>query len=598
MQGPVHEAFAAPIDTDLTDGVRVYPQAPPEPVDEQPPETQTEDNQMKWIPGYWAWDDDSDDYVWVSGLWRKIPPGHDWIPGYWSQAGSGYRWTSGYWTDDRIAAETPNYLPLPPKSIDNGPSVPPPGEDYFWVPGHWEYASNDYRWQSGFWSAQHDDWIWQPTCYLYTPQGYLLVDGYWDYLPSSRGQLYAPVHFYESVYRQPDYVYRPRYPLATTASLLVHLFFRPGYPHYYYGDFYGPGYRSVGFRPWYDVGFGVGHGYSSPWLGYYDWKYRKSGINFVGSMQRYENHIRTHPGPSSAKQFAGKPSISGSPLAGRSPGPKHKQFGHSLDEAVRSDFGRVAISRGPSKSKSYLSAGAGARNMTPPGFSRSAGGSSPAGSGRPSASNGFRSDLGNLNSSARRGSQSNPPSFGSPARIPDLSRGNSGRSIQPSRTPALNAGPKSPAGSLIPSPSLSGRSPQSFDRGSVPSFNRGSAPSFNRGSGPPFNRGSAPSINPGSVPSFNRGSAPSFNRGSAPSLSRGSTPSFNRGSAPSINRGSAPSFNRGSAPSLSRGSPSLSRGSIPSMKTNRGGGLGSSGQRGGGGSPKSGGSKSRGKGRK
>ena len=163
MQGPVHEAFAAPIDTDLTDGVRVYPKAPPEPVDEQPPETQTEDNQMKWIPGYWAWDDDSDDYVWVSGLWRKIPPGRDWVPGYWSQAGSGYRWTSGYWTDDRIATETPNYLPLPPKSIDNGPSVPPPGEDYFWVPGHWEYAGTDYRWRSGFWSAQYDDWVWQPT---------------------------------------------------------------------------------------------------------------------------------------------------------------------------------------------------------------------------------------------------------------------------------------------------------------------------------------------------------------------------------------------------------------------------------------------------
>ncbi len=310
MQGPVHEAFAAPVDMDHTDGVRVYSKPPPEPVDEQPPEASPEEKGMKWIPGYWAWSDDENDYVWVSGLWRKFPPGRTWNAGSWTRAGSGYRWTSGYWSRPQSSNAAVEYLPLPPKSIDNGPSVPPPAEDSFWVPGQWQYADADYQWRSGFWSAPQADWIWQPACYVYTPQGYLSVDGYWDYLPTDRGQLYAPVVFYNSVYLQPNYVYRPYYPLADAASLLLNLFVRPGCPHYYYGDFRGPSYVSIGYRPWYD--HSIGHGYASPWLSYYDSKYRRSGINFVGSMQRYESHLRANP--QRARPVGKQPTFAGGPL--------------------------------------------------------------------------------------------------------------------------------------------------------------------------------------------------------------------------------------------------------------------------------------------
>ena len=203
-----------------------------------------------------------------------------------------------------------NYLPVPPRSIDNGPSTPPPSEDHFWVPGNWEYVDGDYRWRSGYWSVSQGDWVWQPACYVYTPQGYLSVDGYWDYLPPDRGQLYAPVTFYNPVYLQPNYVYRPRYPLANAASLLLSLFIRPGYPHYYYGNFYGSSYASLGYRPWYDVGFGFG--YVTPWFNNYDRLYRRSGIDFVGSMRRYENHSHADWKPTTTRSSpaASDPSLS------------------------------------------------------------------------------------------------------------------------------------------------------------------------------------------------------------------------------------------------------------------------------------------------
>ena len=44
---------------------------------------------VEWIPGYWAWDDERNDYLWISGIWRDIPPGRQWVPGYWSQVDGG-----------------------------------------------------------------------------------------------------------------------------------------------------------------------------------------------------------------------------------------------------------------------------------------------------------------------------------------------------------------------------------------------------------------------------------------------------------------------------------------------------------------------------
>jgi hypothetical protein len=97
-RGPVHEAFAETIVFDPEPGL-VIPKSPPAAIEELPPQQQPEGDNIAWIPGYWAWDDDRDDFIWISGIWRAVPPDRQWIPGYWAPASNGAQWTSGYWAD-------------------------------------------------------------------------------------------------------------------------------------------------------------------------------------------------------------------------------------------------------------------------------------------------------------------------------------------------------------------------------------------------------------------------------------------------------------------------------------------------------------------
>jgi WXXGXW repeat (2 copies) len=348
MQGPIHEAFGTPGVPDPALGIRIHAEAPPKPIVEKPPENVLADEGTLWIPGYWAWSDEANKYVWVSGLFRKPPPGRSWIAGYWSEGISGYRWTSGYWSGDQASAETVEPLPVPPSSIDNGPSQPQPGENYFWLPGQWEYADDQYKWRSGYWTMHQEGWVWQPACYMHTPKGFVYVDGYWDALPTQRGQLYAPVDFFDSAIQQPGYVYRPEYLLGTGATVLLHLFTRPGCPHYYYGDFYDASDVRRGYRPWYEVGYRGGPqlGFNSLWLGYYDWNYRRSGIDFAGSMQRYSDLYRNNPHQRPPKRLKTHPSNEKHPVVAHNfPSPKSKHSHHSLDEVINSQVGGKPFKR-------------------------------------------------------------------------------------------------------------------------------------------------------------------------------------------------------------------------------------------------------------
>src|SRR5581483_1636341 len=90
-RGPVHEAFAEPVVFDPQPRP-IVPKAPPPPIDELPPDQKPEGDQVQWIPGYWSWDDERDDFIWISGLWRLPPPGRQWVPGYWNQVEGGYQW--------------------------------------------------------------------------------------------------------------------------------------------------------------------------------------------------------------------------------------------------------------------------------------------------------------------------------------------------------------------------------------------------------------------------------------------------------------------------------------------------------------------------
>ena len=98
-RGPVHEAFAESVSFDPQPGLIISTRVP-DAIEEMPPEQQLEGDNVTWISGYWAWDDDQNDFIWISGIWRNLPPGRQWVPGYWNGIDDGqYQWTSGYWAD-------------------------------------------------------------------------------------------------------------------------------------------------------------------------------------------------------------------------------------------------------------------------------------------------------------------------------------------------------------------------------------------------------------------------------------------------------------------------------------------------------------------
>jgi hypothetical protein len=242
-RGPVHEAFAGMVTFNPQPGV-VVAKAPPDIIEEMPPAERPEGDTVAWIPGYWGWDDERSDFLWVSGTWRALPPGRAWIAGYWGNTSQGYQWTSGYWAD--ASARETTYLPPPPASIEVGPNVAAPSSDYGWTPGCWIWYSGRYAWQPGYWALGRVDWDWMPAHYLWTPRGFIFVGGFWDYPVTRRGILFAPVYFNAGVYSRPGYYYSP----AIVINLGVfsdHLFLRPRYSHYYFGDYYAPSYYQAGF---------------------------------------------------------------------------------------------------------------------------------------------------------------------------------------------------------------------------------------------------------------------------------------------------------------------------------------------------------------
>jgi hypothetical protein len=242
-RGPVHEAFAETITFDPEPGM-VVAKAPPESIEELPPDQRPDGVNVDWIPGYWAWDDERGDFLWISGVWRALPPGREWVPGYWGRTDQGFQWASGYWADAQ--ADEIEYLPEPPATVEVGPNIAPPSAGDIWIPGSWVWYQGRYAWRPGYWVTVQPDWDWVPAHYVWARRGYVFVDGYWDYSVARRGVLFAPVYFDSSVYVRRGFTYSP----ATVINLSVfsdHLFVRPRYNHYYFGDYYAPSYRDAGF---------------------------------------------------------------------------------------------------------------------------------------------------------------------------------------------------------------------------------------------------------------------------------------------------------------------------------------------------------------
>jgi hypothetical protein len=294
-RGPVHEAFAAPA-TGVSAPGPIAPRKPPEPLEEMPAAEKPEGDDVQWIPGYYAWDDEAKNFIWVTGIWRVPPPGRQWVPGHWTQVQGGYQFTSGFWAPTGqgeiklvsappaapAESELPPDEPAPSASGNGKPvnGTPVAGTtgtttatsaDSVFVPGNYVYQESGYVWRPGYHIVNRPGWVWVPASYIYTPCGYIYVEGYWDYVVQDRGLLFAPVIVDVQIAAQPGWYYTPTY-VVHDQCFLEALFIRSNCGCYFFGDYYDVGYERLGYVSWFDYRFSR-FGYD-PLFSYYRWSHR------------------------------------------------------------------------------------------------------------------------------------------------------------------------------------------------------------------------------------------------------------------------------------------------------------------------------------
>lgn len=245
--GPVHEAYAEPVTLDNQEGI-VAPSQPPANINETPPVEKPQGGNFYWVPGYWAWDTDNNNYIWVSGCWRQAPPGTYWVPGYWYQTSGGWQWVAGFWSP--VGSGEITYLPQPP--VVEYAAIPvAPSPDVTWVPPCYYWSHGGYVLRAGYWLPVQENWLWTPSHYIWTPRGYVFVGGHWDYPMRYRGVLFSPVRFHHGAYFGATFSYSPSI-VIDLGSVNISLFTYPRYHHYYFGDYYADSYIHIGIYPWFE----------------------------------------------------------------------------------------------------------------------------------------------------------------------------------------------------------------------------------------------------------------------------------------------------------------------------------------------------------
>jgi hypothetical protein len=299
-RGPVHEGFATQYQTTSVAGATIDKQ-PPAAIEELPPDVRPAGDNIQWLPGYWGWDADAKDFLWVSGTYRNAPPGQRWVPGYWNKTAAGYQWMSGFWLSGSV--EQVIYNSPPPQSVERGPTSEAPAAGYFWNPGVFQPAGGKYAWRPGYWAPYQQNFVWVPARNVLTAGGYVYAPGYWDYRLDQRGTLFAPVRVNLAANAGGSLRLAPAAIIPATA-LQYHLFAQANSGTYLFGNYYGDEYAAAGVRPWYASQ--VVKGVPDPLFGYYSWYYGRGGANYLDIMTRWNAHFTSNVNLRPAQTLAGQ----------------------------------------------------------------------------------------------------------------------------------------------------------------------------------------------------------------------------------------------------------------------------------------------------
>ena len=284
-RGPLHEGFATQYQTNAVAGVMVDKE-PPALIDEIPPEVRPAGDNIQWLPGYWGWDAEAKEFLWVSGTYRNAPPGQRWIPGYWNKGVGGYQWMSGFWLTGEVQQVT--YNAAPPRSVERGPTSAAPAANYFWVPGVFQPTGGKYAWRPGYWAPYQQNYVWVPGRNMLTAGGYVYAPGYWDYRLDQRGTLFAPARINLAANANSRVRFTPA-TVIPAAALQYHLFAQANSNTYLFGNYYGEQYASAGIRPWYASQ--IVKGVPDPMFGYYNWYYGQGGSNYLNILTQWNAHF-------------------------------------------------------------------------------------------------------------------------------------------------------------------------------------------------------------------------------------------------------------------------------------------------------------------
>lgn len=230
--GPLHEAFITANVGNII--LEAAPNPPPTIVLEKIPPSP--DSKAIWISGYWEWYPNRNDFIWVPGLWRLSPPERVWVSGSWVATEEGWVRVHGFWSD--VPVERLKYIQeIPPDNLEESPSIAP-AENYFWMSGYWEYdeSSQTYAWLDGQWAPFDPNWIYVPAYYVWRPDGYVFVNGYWDWPVENVGTPYASVYIPPN--DRPNFVFVPTYIVQQEEYISNYFVNYPNYLYFFHFHFF------------------------------------------------------------------------------------------------------------------------------------------------------------------------------------------------------------------------------------------------------------------------------------------------------------------------------------------------------------------------